>query len=202
MKDIDRIVELHMKLFTGENHIPVLFGPDYIYSMFKWLIMSNNTFILIAEIEKKVVGFVSVCDKPYSGKFFLSGFPSLVKSFTRKPVLLVSVSLWKRIINRILQSNLKVNQIDLSKMAQLHLIAVDVEFRGLGISGELLKNVENEIMTRGCNSIFAGVYRTNLPSQRTFKKAGWNEIKDERTYPTIIFYKVLVKPLISLKPEF
>jgi ribosomal protein S18 acetylase RimI-like enzyme len=69
---------------------------------------------------------------------------------------------------------------DQSFVRSTHLVAigVDVSVRGGGVGTRLLEAFEEEASQRGAERLALSVYRSNLPAQRLYKKAGWSRLED------------------------
>ncbi|GKU25463.1 GNAT family N-acetyltransferase [Clostridium folliculivorans] len=57
--------------------------------------------------------------------------------------------------------------------AVIHRIAVDNEYKGLGLSSIIIKNVEELCLSRGVQSIKVDTHEENLSMQRLLKKNGF-----------------------------
>jgi hypothetical protein len=51
LDDVDALVALHLKCFSNEDHIAVMFGEDFIRTAYKWFVTDSKTFVLIAKKE-------------------------------------------------------------------------------------------------------------------------------------------------------
>ena len=61
-----------------------------------------------------------------------------------------------------------------SKIAVLHLFAVDKEFRGHGIAQATLRAIINQAQQNGQTVIYLDIIDLNLPAEKAYLKAGFH----------------------------
>jgi len=83
--DLEHLVKLHCEAFTKDEHIPMLFGANYIKANYNWLLNSKYSYVLIAESYNEIVGQIAVSDIPFTRPMFITCLPQMLISFVRKP---------------------------------------------------------------------------------------------------------------------
>lgn len=187
-KDIETLTQLHWASFKSEDHVPMLFGKNYIRAMYRWLITGSLTYTLVAECDKKVVGLVAVCDGSFTGPMFMACLRPLLLSLFRKPTLMFKKALWLRLFRRSDKKEEGLNEhANTFGEAQMVIAAVDAGYRGEGVFGRLIAETIKVSKKRGSKFIRAGVYKSNTPCRLTFEKGGWIESSFWST-PETVFY--------------
>ena len=191
--DLDRLTLLHCDSFGPEEHIPVLLGRDYVQATYRWLTTSHQAYCLAAESDHKIIGFVAVCDGPYTRPMFLACLPELTLSLLQAPTLIFHKRLWERLLRHPKSSEEAKRLIDHQGFAQLSIIAVDARSRGMGVFPALIEAAKAYSKTRGSMAIRAGVYKFNQASRKAFAKSGWIEVPELETNDTV-FYVCYLDP--------
>lgn len=191
VNDIDELTRLHCDSFQPEDHIPVMLGPGYVKASYKWLTTSSSAYVLVAEVEKKIVGLVAVCDKPFTIPMFLSCFGELLFSLIKKPALLINKRLWKRMFRHSETSKGGEKFTHYPGFAQMTIGAVDSNYRGLAIFPALVNATADVSQSRGSRAIQVGVYKINNSSRRVFIKGGWIETPELETDETVFYVNYL-----------
>ncbi len=191
LTDIDTLTQLHCASFQPEEHIPVMLGPNYVRATYKWLTTSSTAYVMVAEVEGKIVGLVAVCDKPFTVPMFFSCFGEFIKSLLRKPSLLVNKKLWKRMFRHSETSKSGEKFTHYPGFAQMTIGAVDTSYRGMAIFPALVNATTDVSRSRGSRAIQAGVYKINNSSRRVFIKGGWIETPELETDETVFYVNYL-----------
>jgi ribosomal protein S18 acetylase RimI-like enzyme len=204
--DIEALTQLHCASFTPREHIPVLLGRSFVKATFNWQVTNAHAYVLVADLDGSVGGYIGVSDFPFTLPMFVSCLGPFVMSLIRNPFLPFEKSLWKRAF-RGPRDRYKVtgDLLNLPGVAQMIIGAVDRRYRGFGIFPQLVESVKGVSKSRGSKAIVAGVYKENSSSRRVFIKSGWSEFPDLETMDTV-FYVAWLDPkfanefLGSLRP--
>jgi ribosomal protein S18 acetylase RimI-like enzyme len=176
MDDLDELTRLHCESFKPEEHVPMMLGKNYVRSNYRWQLGDQDTYVLVADSGKKVIGLISVCKGSFFKPMFLAGLGEFMYSILMNPRLIINKQLWQRLIRRSANNNNQAETIaHYPGVAQMIIGAVDSESRGLGVFPSLIMATTYESKRLGSRAIRAGVYKRNLPVQRAFIKAGWEE---------------------------
>ncbi len=185
--DIPRITDLHLLSFQPEEHVPVMLGKQYVQATYRWIIAGGESYALLAEADDKILGFIGVCDGPFTRAMFFSCLPEFFMSLIRSPNLIFQKELWKRLLRRPHLSASGKHLAGYPGFAQMTIGAVGVRSRGMGIFPALVDATKEISKTGGSRAIRAGVYKTNQSSRRVFLKANWIEAKEFETSDTIFY---------------
>ena len=187
IEDLKGIIDLHYRSFSTEDHVPMILGKNYVKATYRWLITSKQSYVLVADIENSIVGLVAVSDGSYTRPMFIACLPDFFLSLVVKPQRVLSGRLWKRLLRRPKLSEKKKPMTDEPGFAQMTIGAVDKEYRGTGIFGQLVEATKEVSRARGSKAIRAGIYEINSSSRRVFIKAGWQEMEDLQTEDTVFY---------------
>ena len=194
--DLEVITELHCSSFKPEDHIPMLFGKNYIKANYEWHIKSDMAYVLVAEIDSNIIGLVGMCDKSFFHPMFKACRNQMVIELIKKPGIILKKELWKRLLRRSELSEYGKLISEYPGMAQMTIGAVDANHRGLNIFPKLVNSTEKFSRERGSRAIRAGVYRKNSSSRRVFNKLGWIEMPELETSDTV-FYVSFLDPTLQ-----
>jgi GNAT superfamily N-acetyltransferase len=187
IKDINKLTDLHCKSFKPEEHVPMMLGRNYVNATYKWQVLSKDAYVLVAESEDTLVGLVAVCDGAFTKAMFTACLPELFISILLKPSRVFSKMLWKRLFRRPDMAKGAEALLDYPGFAQMTIGAVEKDFRGSGVFGELIEATKEYSRKRGSKAIRAGVYKRNNSSRRVFVKSGWAELPQLETEDTIFY---------------
>jgi GNAT superfamily N-acetyltransferase len=185
--DINRLTDLHCKSFKPEDHVPMMLGENYVKATYKWQVLSKNAYVLVAEFEDKLAGLVAVCDGAFTKAMFFACLPEFILGIVKNPKLLLKKMLWKRLFRQPKITEEIKALVDSKGFAQMTIGAVEKEYRGSGVFGELINATKEYSKKRGSNAIRAGVYKKNQSSRRVFIKSGWPEITQLETIDTVFY---------------
>lgn len=189
--DLEEITKLHSASFNPEDHVPFMLGWRYIKATYRWLVMSKKAYTLVATIENKIIGLVSVCDDSYAIPMFIACLPEFIISLILNPGLLVKRKLWARLLRRSIITKTGRN-IDKQKgFAQMVIGAVASGYRGQGIFPSLVEATKLFSLERGSRAIRAGIYKTNSSSCKVFIKGGWEICPELETNDTVYYVTYL-----------
>ena len=187
ISDLGEITALHCLSFKPNDHVPMMLGKNYVKATYKWLIASNESYVLIGKENDAIIGLVAVCDGAFTKPMFIACLPAFVKSIILKPSRLFSKILWERLFRRPDVDDAKTVMIDISGFAQMTIGAVSRNYRGSGIFGFLIEETKQVSKERGSSGIRAGVYKKNKSSRRVFEKGGWQEMRYLETEETMFY---------------
>ncbi len=187
IKDLSEITALHCLSFKPEDHVPMMLGENYVRATYKWLITSNESYVLVGKKQGLIIGLIAVCDGPFTKPMFIACFPEFIISLISRPSRLFSKLLWRRLLRRPDIDNEKKSVADVPGFAQMTIGAVDFNCRGSGVFGQLINSTKNFSNKRGSRGVRAGVYKINTASRRVFEKEGWQEMKYLETEDTVFY---------------
>jgi GNAT superfamily N-acetyltransferase len=186
-EDLKEILDLHYRSFSIDDHVPMILGKNYVKATYRWLINSKQSYVLVADIDKSIVGLVAVSDGLFTRPMFIACLPDFFLSLVLKPQRVFSARLWKRFMRRPKLSEKKLPLKNEPGFAQMTIGAVDQKYRGAGIFGQLVEATKEVSRARGSKAIRAGIYATNSSSRKVFMKAGWQEMEDLQTEDTVFY---------------
>jgi ribosomal protein S18 acetylase RimI-like enzyme len=189
--DIEGIVNLHYRSFKPEDHVPMMLGKDYLKATYKWLLTSNKSYVLVAEIENSVAGLIAVCDGPFFKPMFIACFPEFLKSLIMNPSRIFSKILWRRLFRSSDDTPEKAFLLKAPGFAQMTIGAVDSSYRGKGIFGALVEATKEISKSRRSKALGAGIYKKNSSSRRVFIKAGWKQMDSSENDDTVFYFTFL-----------
>lgn len=189
--DVDALTELHCESFKPENHVPVMLGRQYVRATYQWLVTSGMTYVLVADMDDRIVGLVAVADSSFTGPMFRACKKEFVVSILGNPRLLLNRKLWERLFRRPDITADGRHIADYPGMAQMTIGAVDAHYRGLAIFPALIEATRTYSKERGSRAIRAGIYKSNMPSRRVFIKSGWIETTVLGTADTVFYVSYL-----------
>jgi ribosomal protein S18 acetylase RimI-like enzyme len=194
VKDVVRMTNLHCASFQPEDHVPMMLGERYVQATYRWQVTSQTTYALVAEAGSKIVGLIAVSDGSFTRPMFKACLTELAASLMNHPALFFQPKLWQRLLRRSSHLNDQADKIaHYPGMSQMIIGAVDTGYRGKGVFPALIEATTHESKKRGSRAIRAGVYKHNLPVQRAFIKAGWDESPIFETEDTK-FYIYFIDP--------
>jgi len=191
IEDLGSITDLHCRSFTPADHVPMILGRRYITATYRWLLNSDRAYILVAEIDNKIVGLVAVCDGSFTKSMFLATLPEFILGIVSRPQRILSKQLWKRLFRKPDKLMRGHNIQEIPGFAQLTIVAVDSKYRGQGIFGGLVEKTRDMSKLRGSRAIRAGIYENNISSRKAFIKAGWQEAEYLKTKDTVFYVAIL-----------
>jgi GNAT superfamily N-acetyltransferase len=187
LKDLEKVTDLHLASFRPDDHLPVMLGPRYVKATYRWQIRNPKAYILVAEANGKIVGLVGVCDKQYTKLMFMACLGEFILSLLNNPTLLFQRKLWQRLFRKSLMSSKGEIMARYSGMAQMTIVAVDANYRGIGVFPALVDATRSFGKARGSRAILVGIYKTNMSSRRAFIKVGWVETPELETLDTVFY---------------
>jgi len=176
--DLPSVIALHIECFTPSEHLGMLFGKKFIAACYDWFFSSGQGFILVARSENRIVGAISVSDRPYEAFIMRTCKKQVVCSFVRCPWLIFHPAILKRIIwslkSRISQTTAQRVQ----GCAQEGFIMVSRDLRGQGLATRLRQEAMSHCILRGAACFFSYMKATNIASRRPYEKLGFTEVRE------------------------
>lgn len=194
--DVGALTRLHCASFRPEDHIPMMFGDDYVHATYRWQLTSGAAYVLVAEADSQIVGFLCVSDDLYTRPMFKYCLPEFVRSILRSPWLLVKPVLWRRLLRPEALSAVYEQLSSSSHVAQMTIGAVDAGWRGEGIYPRLVETAKKVSKERGSEAIAGSVYKENASARRVFVKLGFVELPAPESVETVYFAAPLVPELV------
>lgn len=190
--DLESMTDLHCACFSPDEHVPMMLGRHYVAATYRWLVTSGISYVLVAELEGKIIGLVAVCDHSYTKPMFIACCREFILSITKNPLLLTRKKLWQRLMrNPERPTAIGATLAKHPDVAQITIGAIDNNFRGMQVFPRLIEATKEESRQRGSRAIRVGVYKTNLPSRRVFIKGGWVEVAALETTDTVFYLAYL-----------
>ncbi|MFZ0034934.1 MAG: GNAT family N-acetyltransferase [Sedimentisphaerales bacterium] len=178
LDDLEKIVALHLRCFSKDDNIAVLFGKDFLRAAYKWFIIDTETYVLVAKQDNLLVGYTAVADKSYSSPMLRANKWEVLHALIRRPWLALRPELLLRLF-RLAFPKRKYHLV--GKVAQVAFTAVEPQFRRLGIGKALKKETIRVCRERGMTGIVTGVRRKNLRGKALNESAGFVEVPELST---------------------
>ena len=163
-KDCLRIAEIHFSeiKYGFLNQL----GKKFLTYFYLAMITSPNAFLVVAEENNKVIGFISGCTN--LNKFY----KDFVKQYTFRSFLILlkkifSFSIFKKVFEVMSYSKKEEKGEDSLPLAELLSIAIISEYQGQGIATKLLERFISEMKTREIKK-FRVIVGENLPQANKF----------------------------------
>lgn len=185
--DLAGIAYCHKRSFPDSFYS--LLGMKYLEGMYSWYLAYPYTFLLCAEKENKIVGFVGGLLKGGSASVgSASGMTQHtfwlgVRSILSRPWLLLHPKfiprykfVFKNILMRItrrFRPAMSRNTLGIKPHAGLVSIAVDPQFHGKGYGHALLKEFESVCAALGYDFLQLSVHNENRSAIVAYERSGW-----------------------------
>ncbi len=66
--------------------------------------------------------------------------------------------------------------------AEIARVVIAKDYRGNGLSGKMMEEIETVLRKRGCKSIHLSVAKANIPARKTYIKAGFQTVGEAEIY--------------------
>jgi len=171
--DVNALVDLHVACFSSQEHIPVQLGRPFILAVYRWFVSSPITSVLVARQGERIVGFTTLCDRPYNLPMLQACRRELIRGYLRHPWAVINTEIFVRLIRILIQ---RQRNREPEKEAQIAFTGVDPAFQGRGI-GKALKEASIQVCREwGMVAVATGVRRQNLRARLLNEKAGFVEV--------------------------
>jgi hypothetical protein len=87
--DIEAMTKLHCESFHSDEAVPVMFGLRYVKATYRRLVTRPRSYAQAAETRERIMGFVAVCDGPFTRPAFIACLGEYSFSLARKPFILL-----------------------------------------------------------------------------------------------------------------
>jgi ribosomal protein S18 acetylase RimI-like enzyme len=179
-EDVQALVDLHLRCFTGEDHIAVMFGRRFIHTVYYWFLTNAKNFVLVVKENRtnRLIGFMAISEGAYNAPMLRAAKWDALRGVARRPWLIVHPELIRRFVRMIFPSR-KFHMV--GKFAQIAFTGVEPEFRGLGISKALKLESTRVCRELGMDAIVTGVKKDNSRARAMNEGAGFVEVPEWRT---------------------
>jgi ribosomal protein S18 acetylase RimI-like enzyme len=175
VEDVSALVDLHYRCFTKKDHIAMKFGKSFIIATYKWFVTSPETYVVIARLDDRLVGFQSVADRPYDAPMLRASWPQALLGLILRPWLAFDPDLLRRLWRLITRGDKDILD---SQIGTLAFIGVDPQVQGRGVGKALVRRALQACHERGMKSVVTGVMRQNARSLGMLKGAGFAEVPE------------------------
>lgn len=179
LNDLESLVALHFKCFTGKEHIIINFGRPFVLSSFRWFITSPNNFIVIAKQGNNLIGYQTVSEGPYNIPMLLAGWREAIRGLIFHPWLVFRPEIIRRLQTLLFQRQKTTPKN--GRTGYLAFIGVDPNSRGKGVGKALVISAIRSCYERGMRAITTGVLRQNINSIAMLEKAGLVKVPEQTT---------------------
>lgn len=187
---IKSIAELHRECFKG--YFLTSLGNKFLEFYYATYLKNSEHTILVAKTNGRICGLVTgtISSEKLNRELFRKNFWAIAKILAVKFIMErhFRCEIFKRtkFIKQALQAKMRAlakewKATSKNRNARLLSIAVLEEFRGKGISVDLIKKFEEEMKRKGVVSCGLSVKSGNLPAIGLYKKAGWKIEKQGET---------------------
>ncbi|WP_306589639.1 GNAT family N-acetyltransferase [Geothrix sp. 21YS21S-4] len=192
--DLNALVDLHVRCFTGHDHIPVRLGKAFIEAVYRWFLASPDICVLVARQGERIIGFTTLADRPYNLPMMRACRRELIRGCLRHPGALFHREIVGRALRMFARSKPQAQE---QKVAQIAFTAVDEDYRRLGV-GKALKDASIRVCReRGMAAVTTGVRRKNHRARQLNERAGFVEVPAQSTDRLIHLRLELRPPLPS-----
>ena len=186
LEHLETVVDLHMRHFTGSEHLGVLLGTGFVRDTYRWFLTSPTAFVLLAKEGPRVIGFTSASDEPYDRALMKACRKSLLDGLLRRPWLMVHTEF----LGRIVQSLRFASRKQLAPgTAQIAFTVVELDCRGRGVGARLKQESIRLCMDRGATGVITGIRRENSASRRMNESAGF-EVVPRMSTGRMLYYRL------------
>ncbi len=176
--DANLIASLHTKFITTRtNSQPNIIEGQYLIHYYHELISRDDCLVLIAEVDRKVVGYASVVSNQggilvnLALKHPILLFSSIKSNLTSLNYLFVKLK--QKITHEVFGGKWKGGPTELRSGYELRSIAVLPEYRKVHVGTCLLNHIIQFCIDNDWFPIIAWVAIENIASQRLFEKVGF-----------------------------
>jgi len=192
--DLLGVAKCHQRAFP--KSFSTQLGLSYLIKNYEWYIASENSFLIKAEIENKIVGYCggmlidNKTTKGSTSSIMQYTFKAAVIALAKKPWLCLNKEVREN-INLILKNILtklgffkkelnRPKAQSASRKISLGLVVIGTlpENRGQGIGYLLLTQFEREARKLNAEQLHLSVKKSNADAIRSYSKSGW-QIKKE-----------------------
>ena len=170
--DVERLVDLHYRVFDERTHLAMLFGRTFVHAAYRWYSDSPEAFTLVAHVGGQAEGSCTVNRGSYY-VVFRRNIRALVGSLLRKPGVLVNKAVWRRL--GALRRKRGHTAGDVAYLA--YLTVSDAGRRG-GSGKVLVAAAIEECRRRRWGEVVTAIHRDNVPARFMYKTLGFEDFPD------------------------
>jgi GNAT superfamily N-acetyltransferase len=193
--DLDCATDLHLRSLSSDQHVLAAFGRGFVKATYQWQISDPKAWLLVAEDNAGVIGFLGMCDGPFSGRRLQACLWDLLGALICRPQRWVSPMLWRMLWRMVVgRAENSPGMWALSQepgVAQMTIGLVAERARGLGVFPAMLEACVQGSRSRGTRGILAMVHHWNKACLRAFEKAGWSRLLETDASDTAVFLTVI-----------
>jgi ribosomal protein S18 acetylase RimI-like enzyme len=186
---LEDVITVHNKVlgYTLNSRL----GPEHLRLLYSTMLKNPNCFVGVAQIDSKIVGFISGTLNIESTKsmFFRSisigHLFRIISHFLLHPSLVVNYWHGTQIEKPVFYKGTVVEPI-------LTTIGVDDAYQGLGIGRKLVKNLEQFFLHKGVSVYRLDTLLSNQNARKFYASLGFVEVAERAD--SVVFVKVLEIP--------
>jgi hypothetical protein len=199
--DVEAMAQLHLASFSPDEHLGALLGARFVRASYRWHVIADTAYVIVAESDGKLVGLLGMSDGPFTKRMILGCLPAFLGALARRPRLLMDRRLWSRLARAKTSAEWVNRFCSTLGVAQLTFVAVDAAARGHSVFPSLIKRCEDISRSRGSRAVRVGVYWWNQRCRRAFVKNGWVEVPALGSKDTVFFVRVFGADLLQSFPQ-
>jgi ribosomal protein S18 acetylase RimI-like enzyme len=176
--DIDDVVTIHCEGFATSRSTSL--GVRFLRKMYRWFLVYHPELAFVAELDGKLVGFVTGAIGGSSRRIFHYAFWEIVSGLVRRPRLLLrtrTYGMWHSHVRgvwpRYGASSKEIRENLAQVKATLPSIGVAASARGRNVGTALIAAFEDAARKQGATEVSLGVERNNVAARRLYEKCGW-----------------------------
>lgn len=173
--DVVEIAELHFKSFSSRENLLVAFGKSYVFTVYKWLLSTDKSIIIVAVNEGRIVGSAAVFLGAYNKIMLRATRWSVLAAFIKKPKLVFTEEIKERIIELLFKKRKYLVSPEKS-IAQGIATNVDSSMRRRGIASTMWKIVIEICREKGCRKLISTTYPGNEAAKKNRLSLGFKEV--------------------------
>ena len=170
-KFLKELIYCHKMIFPYS--MQNIFGERYLMRSFYWYMINHEKRrILIYEQGGRIIGFLTMRFSDDMDNFLKYIYKTLIWCFISKPVLLLNISLMKKILN---YKKSNISLYDEKKHLELVSIGVLPSFENKGIGKELLKEFEKYAINKKISLGTLQIFKKNKKAGKFYLSNGWSK---------------------------
>jgi ribosomal protein S18 acetylase RimI-like enzyme len=166
LDDAATVADLHVVLIS-EGFLSFL-GPRFLSRLYRRIIVSSDSFLLVAEAEGRIVGFIAG-STDVRGLYRSFLWHDGVRAATLAAGRLISSP--RRVFETLRHGSSE--GASTARGAELLAIAVALDRQGEGVGGRLVRSFLNEVIRRELDAAHVIVGADNQPAVKLYEKAGF-----------------------------
>lgn len=181
--DIDDVVTIHCESFLNSRSTKL--GRPFLRKMYLWFVQYQRGLSFVAEIDGRIVGFVTGGIGGSSRKIFRFALFEILWAFLRHPGLILQSDMfeqWSSYLWSLLPRKRKATSLSENPRfvkGTLDSIAVSPRARGRNVGKSLVSAFENAAREQGATLLSLGVEYNNLTARRLYESCGWELARED-----------------------